>query len=899
MKHEEEIKFDLGPWFIATKLSPPSVSHARLIERYPAIAQLELINQRRICFLAAPAGFGKSCLLTDWRHRELKQNNHVAWLSLDENDAEIRQFLSYIILSIATSGAAVGNLEFSAQQGLVEISPDAIVTRLINTLAESRVPITLILDDYHLVSCPVIDSVINSLITYGPDHLRLIISCRTLPDFDVSALFAGGVAFEFPSEDLRLTRDETHEVVGDIVDRAISDKIFEQTDGWAVAVQLARLANESAGNSAASVPTFNDEHIINYFTRQILDQSTEEERLFLLQTSILDRFSPALAAAVTDNSSITAFIHHSKHVRSLLISLDDSSTWYRYHHLFCDLLLQQLKMQAPEQLPTLHKKASVWFEENGLILDAVKHAKAANDTASAARMVMDAGGWELVLFGGIAFIRSLLRNFERKDFENFPRLRIAYTYSLIKDGKIQDAEAQLALVCLGSSESTREEAFHRDYYVIRMLLFTYKDEMIAEDVVHKVRKRTSLWDTQDVLGLGVLLAQLAISEMAQGTFDAAEQTASAALMSMRQADSVLGVNYCYIHLGQCAFYRGDFELARAHLTEASLMAEDNFGSDSRLKTNCDIVLSTLNFWQRPDLLKRDALSESLVRACETDSWCDIYVTGFTALFESLRTARNHDEIQKLQQLYQTTCLSRDINRLKKLESAYSLYVALEKNNHRDIALAIDNCTQTLRDIDAADEPGFWIVKLETLYILAIANLEGHRVEGLRSQLDNAIGIAREIGTNLFLVRLLVLRGTICAERQGSDAGLDDIFSAARLAARASIHQPFCATRATSKYLRSVIRIGRERPEYRLEVSFLSECLSIHTTPDSEDKQQLLSAREHDVLEELAHGKSNKEIARSLDMTDHTVKFHLKNIFRKLGVDNRIAAINAGRELGII
>lgn len=897
MTYDDDINFSHSPWFIATKLSPPSVPHARLIERHAAIAELESINRYRVCFLAAPAGYGKTCLLTDWRHQELAQGAHVAWLSLEENDSEIRQFLSYIILSIANSGVSVGDLEFAAQQGLVDISPHAIVPRLINTLMQSEIPpLTLILDDYHRASCGVIDSVVNNLITHSPKCLRIIISCRTLPDFDISTLFASGAAFEFASEQLRLTRDETHEVVGDVVDKAVCDEIFEQTEGWAVAVQLARLANESADNSVASTPAYNDEHIINYFTRQILDQSTEEERSFLLQTSILDRFSPELAATVTGNKSILSFIHQSRHVRSLLISLDETGSWYRYHHLFSDLLLQQLKIQNPDQLPILHKKASIWFEQNGLILDSVKHAKAAGDTPEAARMVMDAGGWELVLFGGIPFIRSLLRHFERRDFEKFPRLRVTYAYSLIKDGKIKDAEAQLALI---RSNPIDDETFHRDYYIIHTLLSTYKDALVAVDEVDELRNRTSLWNTKDVLGLGVLQAALAVSEMALGAFDAAEQSASRSVMSMRQADSVIGVNYSYIHLGQCAFYRGDFELARAHFTGASSMAEDNFGADSRLKTNCDISLFALNFWQRPDILDRDALSKSLISACETDSWCDIYMTGFTALFELLRISKSHSQIQEAQNLYQTACLNRDINRLTKLGSAYSLNIALVKNTHKDIALAIDACTETLRDANVMNEPGFWMVKFETLCILAIANLEGHQVDGLHEQLDDAIRISEEIGANLFLVRLLVLRGSLRAERKGADAGLSDISSAARLAARASIHQPFCATRAISKYLRSVIRIGRELPECRLEVSFLTECLVINPRSAGENGHQFLSAREHDVLEELARGKSNKEIARFLDMTDHTVKFHLKNIFKKLSVDNRIAAINTSRELDLI
>lgn len=897
MTQEQALATNKGLWFIETKLSPPSVSRTRLVRRGSTIEALDKIHKHPVCFTIAPAGFGKTSLLAEWRGLELDRGNRVAWVSLDDSDAEFRQFLSYVILSIVNSGVPLDDLEFAARQGLVEISTDIIVPRLVSSLAKSEKPLTLILDDYHCASGGEINGVVSEIITHRSACLRVIVSSRIPPDLNRGALIASGTAFELTSERLRFSSEETHALLSDVVDEATRDEIFKQTDGWAIAVQLARLARKN-GQVPYAGPV-GGEHIIEYFTRQILDQSTEKERAFLLRTSILDRFSPELAAAVTGIDSIQSFVRQSRHIRSLLISLDEVSTWYRYHHLFSELLLQQLKIEKPEAVVDLHRKASRWFEEKGLVLDAVSHASQAGDTGTAARIVTDAGGWALVLYGGIGVIRSLLRNFTHEDFDRYPRLRVAYSYLLIKDGDIKNAEAQLALVDPERIEAVPDEQFYMDFHIVHSLLSGYKDEILTLESTDSLRKMIEFWSTTDQLGIGTLQACLALAEIAIGDFNAAEATASNGVMSMRQAGSVLGINYCYIHLGQCAFYRGDFELARAHFAEAASMAQDNFGADSRLQINCDIDLEALRFWQRPNELNQENLEKLLVKACETDSWFDIHASGFITLFELHRIARNHDGAAKLLQLCQATCRTRETVRLARLLPVFKLQAALTSGAEKQIFLSIDECLEGLGKGSLKDQPGLWIVHLEAACILGIAQLEKHPVGGLRDILGEAVRLAEEIGSEFYLARLLALRGALQGEHRGINAGLDDMFRAAQLAVRASIRTPFCTTHASLKYLRAVIRIGRERPERRLAVSFLTECLALKLSASRDSKDNLLSAREHDVLEELALGKSNKEIARSLDMTDHTVKFHLKNIFSKLSVDNRIAAINAGRELELI
>lgn len=890
-----------GPWLIQTKLSPP-VSNSELIDRPIALAEIDKISTHKVGFITAPAGYGKTSLLSQWSSMAQKDSTAVAWVSLDKSDIELRQFASYCILALAKSGTGLGQLEFSATQCLVETAASSIVPRLVAEISKTDKTIVLILDDYHLVDCKEISGFLISLISYAPQNLKLLVSSRAVPHLEASSLIAAGQAFEVGLKTLRFSLDEMRSFFGDTFDETGLSHLQSETEGWAVALQLAKLAPREQQTHGA-LPPIQREHIANYFVEQILRHCSENERNFLLRTSIFDRFTPSLAATVCGRIESNDVFQNSTLVRPLLIRLDSEEKWYRYHHLFSELLNEFLNRTSPELLPTLHVEASCWFEESGDILNAVSHATQAGDIGRAAQLVLDAGGWELVLFGGVSFLRTLVNNFSSQEFLQFPRLRIANAYSLMKDGATKEAASQLSLIELGKNFNKLTEREKRDYIVIKSLLDTYQDALNSDSSYAELREVLDTWPVRDALGVGCLQAAAAITANARWEFNLAISAANSGVNSMRQADSVLGINYCYIHLGQAAFYGGDLELSNAHLEEASNMAEDNFGADSRLKTNCDIIIQSINYWRDHTEFDAQSLFSLLKIACDTDSWFDIYYTGFTTLFEYSFALRDVALARAVLDLCTATCRKREIARLSLLLPFFRLSAAMTEDDDKNVLLAANQCAELRDSFEDSCTLSANCIPISESSLIMGRNGAGELFEdGALLSLDNAIGFAKERSANFFLIRLLILRGRINAERRGVQAGYPDILTAARYAARASIKTPFAVSDDTATLVRAAIRYGRDKPENRLEVAFLGECLSIAISNrfgKLRAEEKTLSARELDVLTELSVGQSNKEIARALDMTDHTVKFHLKNIFSKLEVDNRISAINAGRELGLI
>ena len=898
-EEEESEAYSCG-WFIETKLQPATASF-KLIDRPKIINAIQQAVALPLGLIVAPAGYGKSSALFQWRQKALSSDINVAWLSLDEMDTEVRHAVSYIILTLAKSGLHLGTLELAARQSLIEISLDTVLARLINAIADTKRKVVLILDDFYLAESPAVDQFIGDLIKHAPSNFCVLISSRVLPGISASSFIAKQQATEIGPSLLKFSLQETRELFSADTSEQEIAQLFKKTEGWVFAIQFASLLSKSLMKPNALSPE-KHQHIANFFAEQILGQASSNEKQLLLKTSIFERFNPQLAQVVCDSEIVRETLFHSVYIQSLLKSTDIKGQWFEYHKLFSDFLYDQLVRMSPTDACNLHLQASNWFEKNGYLLDAVKHAIKAKSKNRAAQLILDAGGWELMLYRGIGLIRTLLRFFSKNDFDDFPRLRIAWAYSLMKDGKMYDAEMQLNKIQLtekGNKTESLVSALQRDFDIISAILNVYRDNYLTDSSLQGLLNVLSNLQASDVLGKGVLQASASLAAISQGYFQKAEELALAGVRSMRSADSVLGINYCYIHLGHIALYRADFELASAHLTEATMMAEDNFGADSRLKTNCNIDFLAMKYWQNCYDFDSALLFDDLAKACNTDSWYDVYATGFSCLFDLKRHTADKDSARKLIETFQKTAYERGINRLRALIPVFKLYVALAA---RDTTLVLTAINTLIELGEQSKEAGNinWMVRFESCIALGVAHAQGYFVKDINTLLANAIKLAQSLEANLYIIRLIVIKTVIVGSQTGLHTMMDDLFYAIRISARESIKTPFLTTPKIADYIKQTLRSGREWPERRLEVSFLKGCLSMQPDTGNVDyPTPKLSRREMDVLSELALGASNKQIARALDMTDNTVKFHLKNIFQKLQVKNRVAAINAARRADIL
>lgn len=870
-----------------------------LVKRPRLLATMEAAARARLCLLIAPPGYGKTTILGQWGDQVARSGQPLAWLTLDEADGDPRQFLSYIVFALARAGVAMGRLLAHAEQGLVEITLDGCLVMMARALGEAERRTVLVLDDYHRPANDALDALIVKMIQVFPENSTIVLSSRTRPGIGVPQLLAAGLATEINAEPLRLTRAETRQLLDIHLEDAELEALLDHTEGWPVAMQLARLVLKN--DQASAIPlrqlTARGGHLSSYLADQVLRFLSDDVVDFLISISILERFNAPLADVVRARTDSWDIMEALEPLQSLLTPLDEGSGWFRYHHLFAEYLHGLLMQRRPQDAQALHSRASLWFEENGFVFEAVKHAREAGDFARCAALIEDAGGWQLILYGGINHLRSLLRLMPQSEQLAHPRILLADAYLKLKDGQIPAAHASYDLAGDGVPETgdwNTQSSLQRDQMNVGVLLRVYEDNSIDRaflETCHTLRGRIP---SSDGLTRGVIDCAEAVGALCVGELDHTEAIARDAMTAMRSANSVLGLNYCFVHAGVAALYRAELDTASAYLSQAREMAEENFGEDSGLKSISDVFWGTLQYWRGGGLdVPATEFARSFQHVLEYDGWLEIYAAGLDVRFKLAMAARDDADVQRVLDDGQALVSARGLRRLAIIVQAQRLTVAMARGERGEARA----CAHRLQDILPSgcwrDRPQMWRPYQDGALALARWLEDSDRAAAL-DLLNDLVACCRAVGAKLHLIRALVHRASALDRQLRRDAALADLTDAIAIAAPGRIAQPFI-----EKPLLPLLRAMKKRLRPGLGDPIESSFLSMLVADSSEELPDalrgdagLFSPRELDVVQELVQGLTNKEIARLLDMTEHTVKFHLRNIFAKLGVERRTHAIAA-------
>lgn len=906
MPDDNEKVNDVTSWLIPTKWVPPRY-HVSVIDRSRLIVALDSQTRHYLSLIVAPAGFGKTTLLSQWRQRLLSKNNKVAWLTLDETDGDINNLLCYIIFSLISAGVDLGRLEMLAEQGLSDTSPRSCLGLLLTKISECEQDIILILDDYHRVQTCEVDQFIDSLLDNMPDNFHLVINSRERPQFDLAKLRSMGQLLELKPDDLRFDMMEMKLVVGVDLSEEQCISLFKKTEGWPVVIQLAGQYIVSGENKDQVLKSFSgkSDYLAEYLSEQVLNKCSEEVQDFLIKTSVLERVCNGLAYAVSDIEDGFDKLEKTGNINALFVPLDEEKEWFRYHHLFSDFLKEILRQRYPEKISYIHQRASEWFESDNNLVYAVRHACHADNFDRAASLIEKAGGWELILYGGVGFLRNLLGYIPKEQFKNYPRLQIAQAYLFQKKGRIREARNYIELastnpILKSSGFSDDLFAFIRDFEVVEILQKTYEDSYHENDIeiLNQSIKRV---DPEDNISHGVIYCALSLGMMAEGSFDKGLVYVQEGIRSMRHANSVLGLNYCYIHLGQLSFYQGNLRQAEAYFLEAQNMADENFGSDSGLKFIADISLMSLRDWRGEIDDELRQFEAALAHIEEFDGWFEIFICAYEMLLCRACQEKNILQIKKLKDRCLKVVDDRGIERLELFVACCELVIATMENN-KNGAERILYQTQKLLDTGHWEKkPVFWrpfqyIGKASVQWYLSRQNfIDAGYI------LDDMEACCREVESKSFLLNVLVMRADLEYQKGNMPMASDFLFEAAALAWPENITRPFTENDNIVQLVSATHAVRTEKIVDRLALNFLQSCAakSKKIRKISMSQQDFLSNREMEVLSELQGGLSNKEIARALEMTEHTVKFHLKNIFAKLEVDKRAKAIIVAQQKGLL
>lgn len=873
-------------WMWVGKLAPPRTQ----LEAVPRLALIERLQRhadRPLTLIVAAPGFGKTTLLAQWREaRRASESAHaqpVAWLSLDEADADPNRFLVYLLLSLEDAGLDLGSLSALAHAQALDAREQRTIAALLQALARDGRCFSLMLDDYHRSASRAVDEIVLMLLERATPWLHLVIASRTRPAWQIATLKARGLVHEIDASDLVLSLPEAAQILGRDHGPSVLATVHSKTEGWAVAIQLARLWLGRGTASAFGLPSFSGhvDEMAQYMAEQILDNLPEDCRDFLIETSVLERFNADLADVARGREDSAELLARLTSFHALLVPLDATGSWFRYHLLLSDFLSQRLNARRARQI---HSAAAQWLAQRGDWVLAVSHALRAEDTALGVRLVLEAGGWELVVRHGIHYTQSLLQQFDERARRTDPELVLMQAYLQAKLGEPALAMELLRLAQPAVQGNARLE---RDFIVVEALLRSYFDIFDDELRLPVDDQDANRRLPDDPLGQATLLCVGAVSAMRHARMQDAIEAARAARVRMRVVTSTLGENFCLMHEALALCATGRIAAARERVDEALALAETNFGTDSSLKAVVGCLKAQHLYLEGAWAGTESWLREGQETLEHIDGWLDLFAN--TADVAWRVGLRQHGIEHACGVLDHTARVAqhRQLPRLAQLVRIWRVDLLAQcgqgdraQQEAQAIGLAAD------ADSGALD----W--RLCEAAALAFARMRlatGAAVEAFRRLTQDAAKL-EQAGLLLPAWRLRLL--ALIAQRKSASGPAPREIEAAL--EPVIVHQiPGLLLEAGPAVL-PFVPAADAAPALQAAVSQLRGWRAHPVRPRAQ-----FSGKETQILGLLATGQTNKSIARSLDISENTVKFHLKQIFQKLSVDSRAGAIAAAMQQGLL
>ena len=909
-----------GP-LLETKLHVPRgrrglVARPRLRERLSRGAESALT------LVSAPAGFGKTTLLTEWLASYGADGRSAAWLSLDQRDNDAALFWSYFVAALQTASPEVGAGALSLLQS-PQTPIESVLATLLNDLSAISDDVVLVLDDYHVIDARDVQDGMSFLLEHLPPQMHLVIASRADPALPLSRLRASGELVEIRAADLRFTPDEAAEYLNQKMGLVLTAQdvaaLEGRTEGWIAALQLAALSLQGRDDIAGFIAGFagDDRYIVDYLVEEVLQRQSGSVRSFLLKTSILSRLSGALCDAVTGQDGGKATLEALDRGNLFLVQLDDRRRWYRYQHLFGDMLRAHLLDEQPDGVRELNLRASDWYEHNGEPSEAIRHALAAEDFERAADLVemaipaMRSSRQE-------ATLRRWLEALPGELVQVRPVLSVGYAGVLLLGGELEGVEARLedaerwldapTGTHLGPEAST--EAVVVDDEEFRSLpgtiaLYRATQALARGDVSGTVRhaeRALELSPEEDHLRRASASGLLGLASWTSGDLEEAHRAYAECMAGLRRAGHVADTFGCAIALADIRSTQGRLGDAMHTCEEALQLASEQGGSVLRGAADMYVGMSELHR-ERNDLptatqllVRSQELGEHLglpqnpyrwrvamarIREAEGDLGAALdllneadrlYVSDYSPNVRPIPALRARVQVTQ-GALGEAVGWARerglsvddDLTYLREFEHITLARILLAQHTAGRAESSLLEVTRflerLLREAEEGERTGSVI---EILELQAIAHQTHGDIRAALASLQRALTLAEPEG----YVRVFVDLGPPMA-------------ALLRAAARVA---PGEGTGIARDYVRRLLAAVRR---------------SGGSTPVRQGLIEPLSERELDVLRLLGTDLDGPDIARELVVSLNTVRTHTKNIYAKLGVNNRRAAVRMAEQLDLL
>jgi LuxR family transcriptional regulator, maltose regulon positive regulatory protein len=887
-----------------TKLNVPPLRPAR-VQRADLLQRLDKLPEHKLALIAAPAGYGKTALVSEWA----AQSPYTAvWLSIDVGDNDPVRFWDYVIAAVQTTYPQMGEQTLPLLHEPQSLPIETILSTLINELAALPDLLVLVLDDYHAIESTAIHDGLEFLVEHLPAQLRLIITTRVDPPLPLARMRVRNQLIELRSADLRLSPPQISTFFNDVMGLTLTldqvEALDQRVEGWIAGLQLAALALQGQDDAAEFIASFAGDHryVLDYLGDELLDRQPEAVQQFLLHTSILERLNADLCDAITGTDNSRAVLEHLERSHFYVVALDDKRQWYRYHHLFADFLQHRLRMKYPQRVKELHQQASLWFERNGLQAEAIGHALAAGNHEHAAELVQDIA--ELLIWRRAELNTWLgwLNALPDAVVRAYPRLCLYHAWVLYLTNQMSGAERRVedAEAALNLNGSSADPLIAGMLAAVRSTISGIRQQFpaalgLSRQALEQLPEGAVSWRCVAAINLGVTCATIGEADEAVGAL-------SYAMELSQEIGSAFATLSSFFHL--------------ATLQTAQLRLHD-------AEMTCEQVLQLAHNpgWQRfpvggyialllgEIMLERNELGTAeryLLESAEQinpEGFPMALLRTYVAL-SRLKTFQGDDE--GVEHFFRQAEQLERMSRLQGRVSALSVYRArrwLARGNLDALERwAAENHLSVDDEFSYHREAHY--LMLAHLYIAS-----GDRLDEALYLLDRMVQRAESSRRTGSLIRALVL------EAVALHAGGEDQSAVEALAHALALAEPEQPIRTFTDEGQSVAALlekalamqrkgqlaWRVSPEYaaRLLAALGQRSVPIPTRRAVLPLVDALSEREMEVLCLLADGLESGEIAERLIIAVETARKHIKNIYSKLDVHSRWEAIKRAEELTLL
>jgi LuxR family transcriptional regulator, maltose regulon positive regulatory protein len=890
--------------FLATKTVP--ARFRGLVARPRLLAILSELPAKRLGVIKAPAGFGKSSLAATWAEKLEQSGNYVGWLTIDPDDDEATQFLFYVshALHNACPGVGAGAIELILENNLID--PTAILSSLINDLAEIEDDIFLFLEDYHWLSASRIHQTVAYFLKHAPSHCHVVLTTRTEPPLPLATLRAQNQLIEIDSAALRFDMQETQAFLDSIKPEVLElpdvQLLQRKTEGWPAALRIiSSMRSQSGFGLKEYVHNLSgSQRPIAAYLSEMLDTLPVEMVNFMLRTAILDRLSGPLCEAVTGLSSSRTILASLAQRQLLLTPLDNDGVWFRYHTLLAEYLRQRLEADRGIEVPELHGRAALWYASHELWTEAVQHAIAAGASDRAISWIKNCA-MTLIKRGDLFTLLEWQRQFPDELMRGQSEVRLAIAWGLALALRFDEA-LKLATDIEGDIAATPlpDSSLLCECQTIRSVAIVLKDDSeralpLAQDCMNRSSDPWTANVASNVVRLG---------HMKAGNLKQFHATPWIPYSVEEDRRNVFASVYRHCLKGLAEERQIHLAAADGHYREGLRIAEQDVGPNSIAAALPASLIARIKY-EQGQLDEAEAWVIDRASLISSGTMLDCVWSAYFVIARVAAARMNFERARTVLERAENQGAARGWGRLSAGAIAEQARLYLNDGRLDEAAACVDRLERLARQYPAP-RPCAWS-EIEWYHKLARAHLLGQQARP-----DEAITILQQLQREAeamqhrqFLICIAIRLSAVQLSAGKVAEAVGRFRRVLTACAAAGLYQTVLDEGPIISNLLQTIResgnVKQDLVPYvnRLETG-LQRAGQDRLTPNfGAPVLTALSPRETDILTLIAEGLSNKEIARSLDIGPETVKSHLKSVFTKLGVERRAQAVSRAQTLGLV